>query len=55
MNKAPSKEMDKLTSEFISFVLSKQGQEITIKDGYYPLPADVASEGRLALKFYSAE
>ena len=55
VNKAPSKDMDKLTSEFITFVLSKQGQEITIKDGYYPLPADVASEGRLALKFYSAE
>ena len=55
VNKAPSKEMDKLTSEFITFVLSKSGQEITIKDGYYPLPADVAAEGRLALKFYSAE
>ncbi len=55
VNKAPSKEMDKLTSEFITFVLSKQGQEITVKDGYYPLPADVASEGRIALKYYSAE
>jgi phosphate transport system substrate-binding protein len=47
--------MDKLTSEFITFVLSKQGQEITIKDGYYPLPADVSSEGRASLKYYSAE
>ncbi|MGI9109760.1 MAG: PstS family phosphate ABC transporter substrate-binding protein, partial [Opitutales bacterium] len=55
VNKAPSKDMDKLTSEFITFVLSKQGQEITIKDGYYPLPADVAVEGRAALKYYSAE
>ena len=55
VNKAPSKDMDKLTSEFITFVLSKQGQEITIKDGYYPLPADVSSEGRAALKYYSAE
>jgi phosphate transport system substrate-binding protein len=55
VNKAPNKEMDKLTSEFITFVLSKQGQEITVKDGYYPLPADVASEGRIALKYYSAE
>jgi phosphate transport system substrate-binding protein len=55
VNKAPSKDMDKLTSEFITFVLSKQGQEITIKDGYYPLPADVAEEGRTALKYYSAE
>ena len=55
VNKAPGKDMDKLTSEFITFILSKQGQEITIKDGYYPLPADVAVEGRTALKYYSAE
>jgi phosphate transport system substrate-binding protein len=55
VNKAPSKPMDKLTSEFITFVLSKQGQEIVLKDGYYPLPSDVADEGRASLKFYSAE
>ena len=55
VNKAPNKDMDKLTSEFITFVLSKQGQEITVKDGYYPLPADVANDSRLALKFYNAE
>ena len=55
VNKAPARPMDKLTSEFITFVLSKQGQEIVIKDGYFPLPADVADEGRASLKFYSAE
>jgi len=55
VNKAPGKDMDKLTSEFITFILSKQGQEITIKDGYYPLPADVSVEGRASLKYYSAE
>jgi phosphate transport system substrate-binding protein len=55
VNKAPGKDMDKLTSEFITFVLSKQGQEITIKDGYFPLPADVAAEGRASLKYYNAE
>ena len=55
VNKAPNKDMDKLTSEFITFVLSKQGQEITIKDGYYPLPAAVAEESRISLKYYSAE
>ena len=55
VNKAPGKDMDKLTSEFITFVLSKQGQEITIKDGYFPLPVDAAAEGRSALKYYSAE
>ncbi len=55
VNKSPNKDMDKLTQEFITFVLSKQGQEITIKDGYYPLPASVADEGRSSLKYYSAE
>jgi phosphate transport system substrate-binding protein len=55
VNKAPSRPMDKLTSEFVTFVLSKQGQEIVIKDGYFPLPPDVADEGRASLKYYSAE
>lgn len=55
VNKAPSKDMDKLTSEFMTFVLSKQGQEIVIKDGYFPLPAAVAEEGVVSLKYYSAE
>jgi hypothetical protein len=26
-----------------------------IKDGYFPLPADAAAEGRASLKYYSAE
>ena len=55
VNKAPGKDMDKLTSEFITFVLSKQGQEVTVKDGYFPLPADVVAEGRASLKYYNAE
>ena len=55
VNKAPSKDMDKLTSEFMTFVVSKQGQEITIKDCYFPLPPEVSAEGRASLKYYSAE
>lgn len=55
VNKAPNKDMDKLTREFMTFVLSKQGQEIVIKDGYFPLPAEVAAEGIASLKFYTAE
>lgn len=38
VNKKPGQEMDPLIKEFIRFVLSKEGQEIVIKDGYYPLP-----------------
>jgi phosphate transport system substrate-binding protein len=44
VNKKPNEPLDKLTQEFIKFVLSKAGQEIVVKDGYYPLPAAVAGE-----------
>ena len=36
--------MDKLVHEFVKFVNSKEGQEIVVKDGYYPMPAAVATE-----------
>jgi phosphate transport system substrate-binding protein len=55
VNKAPNVDMDALTREFMTFVLSKQGQEIVIKDGYYPLTADLAIEARASLKYYVAE
>jgi phosphate transport system substrate-binding protein len=38
VNKKPGEQLDPLVNEFMRFVLSKQGQEIVIKDGYYPLP-----------------
>ena len=43
VNKKPNEPMDQLTLEFIKFVLSKEGQNIVVKDGYYPLPATVAT------------
>ena len=55
VNKSPNKDMDKLTQEFLTFVVSKQGQEITMKDGYFPINSEVAAEARAALKYYSAE
>ena len=42
VNKEPGKELDPITRQFITMVLSKQGQEVVIKDGYIPLPAAVA-------------
>lgn len=44
INKAPNQELDPLTYEFLRFVLSKQGQQIVARDGYYPLPASVAED-----------
>jgi phosphate transport system substrate-binding protein len=40
----PNKPLDPLVREFMKFVLSREGQEIVIKDGYLPIPAKVAQE-----------
>ena len=44
INADPANGPDPLVKEFIRFVLSKQGQQITAKDGYYPLPATKAAQ-----------
>ena len=44
VNKAPGKPLDPLVKEFLLFVLSKEGQEIVVKDGFFPLTAKVAAE-----------
>ncbi len=41
VNKHPNKELAPLEREFMKLILSKQGQEVVIKDGYIPLPAKV--------------
>ena len=46
INKAPNQHLDPLRKEFLLFILSKEGQEIVIKDGYLPLPAKKAAELR---------
>lgn len=42
VNKAPNQELSPLVREFVKLVLSQQGQEVVVKDGYIPLPAAVA-------------
>ena len=44
VNKAPGKPLDPLTREFVKLMLSRDGQEAVIKDGYYPIPAAIARE-----------
>jgi len=44
VNKKPGEPMDKLTAEFVKFIESKEGQDVVVKDGYYPLPASVVAE-----------
>jgi len=43
VNKSPRQPLDKLTAEFIRFLQARQGQEVVVKDGYFPLPAKVAA------------
>lgn len=42
VNKAPGKPVDTLTLEFVKYVLSKEGQTVVTKDGFYPLDAATA-------------
>jgi phosphate transport system substrate-binding protein len=44
VNKAPGKPLDPLVREFARLMLSREGQEAVVKDGYFPIPASVAKE-----------
>jgi phosphate transport system substrate-binding protein len=44
INKPPGKALDPLTQEFVKFIASKEGQEVVVKDGYFPIPASIAKE-----------
>lgn len=44
VNKAPNKPLAPLEAEFVKLILSKQGQEVVVKDGYIPVPAKVAAK-----------
>jgi phosphate transport system substrate-binding protein len=44
INKAPGKALDPVTLEFAKLIMSKEGQEVVVKDGYFPIPAQVAKE-----------
>jgi len=44
LNKKPGAKMDPVRAEFAKFILSKQGQVGTVKDGYYPIPAPIANQ-----------
>ena len=44
INKAPGKPLDPMVKEFVKLILSKEGQEVVVKDGYDPIPADIAKQ-----------
>lgn len=50
VNRKPGAPMDKLTAEFLKFVVSKEGQEVVVKDGYFPIPKEVSDDVYSSLK-----
>jgi phosphate transport system substrate-binding protein len=44
LNRAPGRALEPITREFVTMVLSREGQEVVVKDGYFPLPATVVAE-----------
>ncbi len=49
VNKKPGESLDPLRKEFLRFVLSRQGQETVVKDGYYPLTEALCAQQRGAV------
>jgi len=46
VNKNPNRELPPLEREFFRMVLSRQGQQVVLRDGYIPLPESAASRIR---------
>ena len=44
VNNAPGKGLDPLMREFVRFMFTRQGQEVVIKDGYFPVLNSIAKE-----------
>jgi len=44
INKAPGKPLDPVVKEYCKLIFSKEGQEVVLKDGYLPLPAEIAKQ-----------
>jgi phosphate transport system substrate-binding protein len=44
VNKNPNQALDPVRGEFIKYVYSKLGQQVVIKDGFFPIPAAIAED-----------
>ena len=44
INKAPGKPLDPVVREFVKLIMSKEGQEVVVKDGYLPLPEAIVKQ-----------
>jgi phosphate transport system substrate-binding protein len=52
VNADPRKQADPLVQQFMTFVLSRQGQELVVKDGYYPLIPSMRAAEAAKLTFH---
>jgi phosphate transport system substrate-binding protein len=50
VNKAPGKSLDPLVREFVKLILSREGQEVVVKDGYLPLSPAIVKEEQAKLE-----
>jgi phosphate transport system substrate-binding protein len=50
VNRVPGKPLDPLVREFLRYTLSRDGQQVVVKDGYLPVPHRVAEEEHAKLK-----
>lgn len=50
VNKQPNKPLAPLEREFVKMILSKQGQEVVVKDGYIPLSNEIVNKELAKLK-----
>ena len=46
VNKAPNTPLSPIVKEFLNFVYSREGQNVVIKDGYFPLSAELIAKQR---------
>ncbi|UUW70993.1 PstS family phosphate ABC transporter substrate-binding protein [Pseudomonas oryzihabitans] len=51
VNKAPNRPLNPLEGEFLRLILSRNGQEAVLKDGYIPLPAPVVQQALKTLGY----
>jgi phosphate transport system substrate-binding protein len=49
VNHKPGSDLDPLRREFLRLVLSRQGQEVVVKDGYLPVSEEVAKQALASL------
>ncbi len=44
VNKRPGQDLDPVRREFVRYIFTQQGQEVTLRDGFLPVSAEVAVE-----------